>query len=401
MKPSRACLFTVAATAAAAAVVVVSAALPTRGHAAESYLKQNRPVGASEIKIGLSNAQSGRAAARGTEVRRGCEALFKKVNAAGGIHGRRLTLVAYDDRYEPLPCVVNTERLINQDGVFALCNYVGTAMIRAAQPLLDEARLPLVGLFTGAGSLREPADPFIFNVRASYNEETEALVDRLTRDRHLSRVAVLAQHDTYGEAVRAGVERALAKRGLTLVGAAYYTRNTVDVESALGELVAAKPDAVVMGGAALPCATLVRAAVGQKFTPTFAGVSSIGTEDFIEAAGPAAEGVIVSQVLPSPEDPKVPLVAEYQAAMRALDQDSRFTYASLEGYVNAAVLAAGLRAAGPQPDTGKFVGALETLDEDLGGVRCTFSPSSRQGLKEVHFTRVANGHPQPVADLAP
>ena len=112
--------------------------------------------------------------------------------------------------------------------------------------------------------------------------------------------------------------------------------------------------------------------------------------------------MIISQVFPSPEDSQIPLVAEYQAAMReAGEGGNRFTYASLEGYVNAAVLAAGLRGAGPQPDTAKLVTALEGLDEDLGGVRCTFGPASRQGLKEIHFTRVAKGRPLPVRDLLP
>ncbi len=393
MKPLQAHLF---------AAVAVLAALPAPGRAAETYLNQNRPVSSAELKIGLSNAQSGRSGGLGTEVRRGCEAFFKKVNTAGGIHGRQVTLVAYDDRYEPLPCMVNTERLINADGVFALCNYVGTPTARAAQPMVDEARIPLVGLLTGAASLREPVDPYVFNVRASYNEETEALVDRLTRDRRAARIAVFVQHDGYGDAVQAGVEKALAKRGLTLVAAGTYTRNTVEVDAGLATLEAAKPDAVIMGGSYQPCAALVREAGARKFTPVFASVSLIGTEDFIRSAGPAAEGVVISQVLPSPEDAKVPLVAEYQVAMRALNQEgSRFTYASLEGYVNAAVLAAGLRGAGPQPDTGKFVTALEKLDEDLGGIRCAFSPTSRQGSKAIYFTRVTNGHPQTVTDLTP
>lgn len=384
-------------------VVSLLAALPLArgGPGKPTYLTQDRPVDAAELKIGLSNAQSGRSGALGTEVRRGCEALFGKVNAAGGIHGRRLRLVAYDDRYEPLPCMVNTERLVNEDKVFALCNYVGTPTSRAAQPMIDEARIPLVGLFTGAAALREPPDPYLFNVRASYGEETEALVDRLTRDRKLTRVAVFVQDDAYGEAVRAGVERALAKRDLTLRGVGTYTRNTIEVENGLDALVAAKPEAIIMGGTYQPCAALVRAAAARKFAPIFASVSFVGTEGFIQSAGPAAEGVIISQVLPSPEDTQVPLVAEYQAAMREAGQGDRFTYASLEGYVNAAVLAAGLRGAGAQPDTAKLVTALENLDEDLGGVRCTFGPASRQGLKEVYFTRVAKGRSQPVKDLIP
>lgn len=384
-----------------ATISLLAARSLAHGESGATYLSHDHPVEGAEVKVGLSNAQSGRSGALGSEVRRGCEALFGKVNAEGGVHGRRLKLVPYDDRYEPLPCMVNTERLINDDGVFALCNYVGTPTARAVQPMVDEAQIPLIGLFTGAAVLREPVDPYLFNVRASYGEETEALVDRLFRDRRATRVAVFIQNDAYGEAVRAGVEKALTKRGLAVAGVGTYARNTIDVEAGLEALVAARPDAIVMGGTYQPCATLVRAAAAQKFAPTFASVSFVGTEDFIRLAGPAAEGVVISQVLPSPEDTNVSLVAEYQAAMRKRDPNATLTYASLEGYVNAAVLAAGLRAAGPQLNTGKFVAALEHLDEDLGGVRCAFSPTSHQGLKDVYFTRVTGGHAQPVSNLVP
>lgn len=377
-------------------------AAPHPARAAETYLTQDRPVDAGELRIGLSNAQSGRSAALGGEVRRGCEAFLQKLNAAGGVHGRKLKLVSYDDCYEPLLCMVNTQKLVNDDKVFALCNFVGTPTTRAVQPMIDEARIPLVGVFTGAEALREPADPFVFNVRASYNQETEALVNHLIDDSKANRIAVFLQNDGFGDAVRAGVVRALQKRGAGLAGTGTYNRNTVDVEAGLEALVAAKPDAVIMAGTYQPCAALVRAARRRGLNAAFCSVSFIGTEDFITAAGRDAEGVYISQVLPPPADTSVPLVAEYQAALSAAGGkgEARFTYASLEGYVNAAVLAAGLQHAGAQLTVNGFVAALETLDTDLGGLRCAFTPSNRQGLKNVYLTRVGDGQAKPVQNFS-
>ena len=146
------------------------------------FLSHEHPLTNGEIKIGMSNAQTGRISLLGIEVRHGCEAYFAKVNKEGGVGGRRLVLVDYDDRYEPVETVNNTERLIDRDKVFALVNFLGTPTCRAILPMVNEANIALVGPISGAAILRQPMQRLIFNTRASYGEEAETLVAHLVTD---------------------------------------------------------------------------------------------------------------------------------------------------------------------------------------------------------------------------
>ncbi|MBV9658569.1 MAG: ABC transporter substrate-binding protein [Verrucomicrobia bacterium] len=392
-----------AALSAALLLAATAAGLlsPQIGHAGEAraatYLTLDRPVGAEEIKIGLCNAQTGRIASLGSGAKLGVEALFAQVNAAGGVNGRKLRLVAYDDLYEPLNSVVATNKLINDDRVFALCSTVGTPTTQAVVPMLNEAGLPLVGALSGAESLRNPANPLVFNVRAGYAQETQALVDHLVADCGVKKIAVFVQADGYGDAITRGVERALKSHALALAGRGAYVRNSTDVDDALAALTAAQPEAVIMGGSYPACAAFVKAAQQQaNFAPYYCSVSFVGTEPFIAAAGGAAEGVYISQVMPDPLDASNALVKDYQAAMRAMGQ-SVFTYSSLEGYANAWVLVEGLRAAGQELTVEKFIGALESLQLDLGGQPCAFGPSNRQGLRQIYLTKITGGKAVPVA----
>ncbi|MBN9021897.1 MAG: ABC transporter substrate-binding protein, partial [Rhizobiales bacterium] len=183
-------------------------------------------VDAGSILFGQSAALSGPAAELGLNMERGIRAAFAEANAAGGIDGRELRLVARDDRYEPEAAIANTEALIHQDRVFALIGAVGTPTSAAAEPITRAAGVPFIAPFTGAEFLRDPALGNVVNVRASYFEETETLVERLVRDAGVTRIAVLYQDDSYGRTGLAGVKAALARRGMAPVSAGTYLRNT-------------------------------------------------------------------------------------------------------------------------------------------------------------------------------
>jgi ABC-type branched-subunit amino acid transport system substrate-binding protein len=366
----------------------------------ETYLVQERPVSAEEIKIGICNPASGRQGERGRLFVRGTEAAFGQINAAGGVHGRKLKLVTQDDRYESLYTIVGTQKLINDEKVFALCNFVGTASVSAVMPMLTEAKIPLVGSSTGAGSLRTNTNPYIFNVRPSYAEEIEAIVEHLVKDRGVKKIAVLYQQDGFGDSIVQGVDRALRQRNLALLGKAGYVRNSVDLDAAVDQLVAMKPEAVIVGAVPQPGAAFARVAQTRKFNAIFCALSPISAEEFVTAAGPAAEGVLVTQVFPSPNDVGNPLVAEYQTAMRAVG-DTSFSYASLEGYLNARVLVEGLRGAGDTPTPESFVAAMEKLQFTVGDQVCAFSPGNHQGLHQVYFTKIDGGQARPITASAP
>jgi ABC-type branched-subunit amino acid transport system substrate-binding protein len=254
------------------------------------------------------------------------------------------------------------------------------------------AGVPYLFPLTGAEVLREPVHRWIFNVRASYFAETEVLAGYMTETLKLRRVALLMQDDSFGETVKSGLAGALRKRGLQLEGEARIQRNSLAVEGAVQQLRALQPQAVFFVGTYRQLAVAIREARAQGLQAQFFSVSFVGTEAFIDVAGAAGNGVYISQVLPPPEDASLPLVRDYQA-----DMQGHLGYASLEGYIGAAVLVEALRRAGPQPTRARLVEVLEGLDLDLGGFHIRFGPGDHQGSDAVYLTRIEGGRAVPVA----
>jgi ABC-type branched-subunit amino acid transport system substrate-binding protein len=348
-----------------------------------------------EIKIGMVNALSGPAAGLGLGIKKGSGVFFAKVNATGGIHGRKIHLISEDDGYEPTKAAAATEKLIKQDQVFALFGFVGTPTTKAVLPILARNEIMLFAPFTGADFLRTPVDRQIFNVRASYDEEAEMHVTHLTRNLGLTRIGVFIQGDAFGLAGNDSIKRALKKHGLTPVAEGRYQRNSDNIDGALASLQAGKPQAVIMVGTYAACAAFVKKARSSDFAPEMASLSFVGTQDFINAAGIDGDKVLITQVMPSPHDASIPLVKQYQADMRSAGFTS-FDYTTLEGYVNAAVFTEALKAAGAQPTRKGLAQALEKLNFNLGGLAVAFSASDHQGIKQVYLTQVRKGRAVPV-----
>ncbi len=343
------------------------------------------------LHLGMVNAQSGPAAGLGRGMLDGAQAYFSRINEAGGVHGRRLNLVLRDDGYEPARTARFTEELIASRGVFALFGFVGTPTSRAAMPSVLAAGVPYLFPLSGAEVLREPLHRTVFNVRASYFAETELLAAYMTGQLKLKRVALLMQNDSFGETVKGGLAGALHKRGLHVVGEARILRNSPEIAGAVRQLKQADPEAIVFIGTYRQLAASIRAAREQGLKARFFSVSFVGTESFIAEAGADAEGVYISQVVPSPEDRSLPLVRDYQADMRG-----PLGHASLEGYIGAAVLVEALRRVGPEPTRERLIEALESLDIDLGGFHVRFGPTDHQGSDAVYLTRIEQGRAVPV-----
>jgi branched-chain amino acid transport system substrate-binding protein len=339
-----------------------------------------------EIRIGMANALSGPASGLGVDLKAGADAFLARVNAAGGVNGRRIVLVSKDDGYEPEKAAAATKALIEQDKVFALFGYVGTPTSAAAVPLASRAGVPYLFPFTGAEFLRNPVNKWVFNVRASYFDETELMVERLTRDAGAKKIALFIQDDAFGEAGKAGVNRALHKRNMKVAAEARYKRNTLDVDAGLATIKAAAPDGVVFIGTYASLAAVVKKAKVQGITAKFMTVSFIGTAGFIRDAGADGDGVYITQVMPSP-DGGSPLVKQFLQDMKG----GPVNYSSLEGYVDAAVLVEALKKAGANLTRAGFLGALEGLNADLGGLKVGFSATSHQGAKDVFLTVVRGG----------
>ncbi len=360
--------------------ILAAAALAAAGAATAQGVTE------SQIVLGQSVALSGPAQDLGKDMQLGASLVFNEVNARGGVNGRRIVLRTLDDGYEPTRAAENTKKLIN-DGVFALFGYVGTPTSAASLPIFTEAHVPFVGPFTGAELLRNPVNPLIFNVRASYFDETEAIVQHLTA-MSVNRIAVFYQNDAYGLAGLAGVERALKKRNLEVVAKATVERNTVDVKKAIADIIKVNPQAVVMISAYKSCAAFIRDMKKTGANPTFWNVSFVGSAALAKELGPEGRGVQISQVVPFPWDGSVPVVREYQRAMAQVKAQPGF--GTLEGYLAAKVMVEGLRRAGKKLDRESFVKAMETIqDYDLGGFKVNYGPGKRSGSQFVDLTIIS------------
>ncbi|MGG7564589.1 ABC transporter substrate-binding protein [Rhodovulum sp. DZ06] len=334
-------------------------------------------------------ALEGPAGALGTGMRAGILAAFEEANRAGGVHGRKVTLDSFDDGYEPDRAVSEVKSLIDGGAHFGLIGAVGTPTSKAAQPAATAAGVPFIGPFTGAGFLRDPGLKNVWNLRATYAAETEAWIKHLVDEKGMKTIAILYQDDGFGRVGLAGVTAALEKRGMTLAAEGTYTRNTTAVKSALLDIRKAKPEAVVMVGAYKPIAAFVKLARQLKMDPTFVNISFVGSRALSDELGPDGAGVIISQVVPFPWNDALPVVAAYQAAMKAVDAGAQPNFVTLEGYLVGRMALAALEAAGPEPTRAAYLAAFEGLGAlDFGGVTASFGPGDNQGLDDVFLTRM-------------
>lgn len=367
---------------------------------AASVAAQTPGVTDERILFGQSAALGGPAVGLGTEMRRGILAAFEETNRAGGVFGRRLELRAYDDRYEPELAVTNTLRLIDEDGVFALIGAVGTPTSAAAEPIARAAGVPFIAPLTGAEFLRDPALRHVVNIRASYLEETEAIVERLIADLGTRRIGVLYQDDSYGRSGLAGVRKALERRGIELVGIGSYMRNTTAVKTALLGLKQENPEAIIVVGAYLPSGVFTQWARKLGIQARIFNLSFVGSESLAATLGRAGAGVSVTQVVPFPGGDAIPLLAQYRKALQANDATDRPSFGSLEGYIAGRLTAAVLARAGNPPTRKSFLAALvETGTFDIGGFKLSYGPDNNRGSSQVFLTVIGDGRIDPAQRL--
>jgi len=350
-------------------------------HAAEAGVHER------EILVGQFAAQTGPAAELGKRMQLGMLAHFSAVNAAGGIHGRTIKLVSRDDGYEPDRAAAAVKALIEEDKVFALVGSVGTPTTLAAVPAINAAGIPLIGPFTGAQSLREPFNRHLFHVRASYFDETERIVQHLST-MGITKIAVFYQNDSYGKAGLEGVTRALARRNLKPSAAVTVERNSVDVATALAEVLKTKPDAVVQISAYKSSAALIKQARAKAYGGQFFNVSFVGSQALSEELGDAASGVTISQVVPFPYTLSSPLavVREYQQRMTEAGHKD-FDFSSLEGFLAAKVFTEGVRRAGKTLTRESLITGLESMRQvDLGGFVVDYGPKDHEGSRYIDLT---------------
>jgi len=339
------------------------------------------------IVFGQAAVLEGPAAALGNGMRLGITAAFEEANRSGGVHGRKLKLISVDDGYEPDKAIAATKKLIEADKVFALIGPVGTPTSAAAQPIASAAKVPFIGAFTGAMFLRNAKLENVINVRASYDAETEAWVKHLTEDLKIKKIAIFYQDDAFGRAGLSGFKQAMDKRGLEIAAEGTFERNTVAVKSALLTLKRAEPEAVVMVSPYKPSAEFIKLAHRIDFNPVFVNISFVGAGALARELGADGNGVVVSQVVPFPWDASLKAVADYQAAIKALDAQGQPEFVSLEGYLVGRLTIAALEKAGKDVSREVLLRTIkETGQFDIGGLMMTFGPDDNEGLDKVFMT---------------
>jgi len=379
-------------------VLLISAVLAGCGSEQQTRGNGSQTAGVSdsEILIGSSCPLSGHASFLGTQAIHGVQTYLNHVNDQGGVNGRHIRLIAYDDAYDPALCISNTQKLITEDRVFALTSYVGTPTAAKVVPMVQEAAIPLVGIFSGARVLREPFQRYIINIRASYYEETGQLIRHFVEDLGISRVAIFYQYDEFGFDGLTGTEIALQKQGLKPVAKASYIRGNMDVEEGVDLICGSDAEAVVMIGTYAPCAKFVRLAKQRKNAMIFHAVSFVGTEELAKILGPEAEGIIVTQVVPPPwETVLLPTAGEYTRLLSRYFPEEKPSFIGFEGFLNAIVLVEGLKRAGRDLTREGLIDSIERIRQFSLHIAnpLNYSPTDHQGLRYVYFTQIRDGKP--------
>jgi len=348
----------------------------------------------NRILIGMTAPFSGPNGAYGLDMKGVIQAYFRQINEAGGIHGRTLELRAFDDGYETERAVANSKNLIAQEGVFALLASYGSSPTTAAMnEAFGPAKVPLVGTISGADSLRRPPrespnNRYMFNVRASYANETEAIVNQLV-SLGIKNIAVFYQNDGFGRSGLDGVVSALRTHNLAPAAVATVERNSIEVSPAVQAIAKANPQAVVMVTLYKATAAFVREMRQARQTPQFMTLSPVGADLLVQELGDEARGVGISQVMPYPWNDTIPLVREYQ---KLLGKQGKPSYFGVEAYAMARVLVDAIRKTGKDLTREKLISTLESMqNHDLGGYRVSYSANDRLGSRFVDLTVIGSG----------
>lgn len=353
------------------------------------------------IVIGSCSALEGPSHALGLETVTGANAYFSMVNDEGGVNGRKIKLISYDDSYDPAKTQVCFERLLG-DNVFAMGFFVGTPTAVKYVPLAENNRIPLIGLFTGAQTLYAPLRHWIVNVRASYYDETREQIGGVWDKLGYRKVGVIYPEDAFGTAVLGGVTEALKARGAQPLTVGSYERQTANVGGAIDIVRAGNPQAVVIVGPPNTVAPILKQSHAKNWRPLFLTVSFVGTDELILEAGDDAEGMVITQVVPPYYMTDLKGVALYRRTLSKYAPSARPNFVSLEGFVDAMVMVEGIKRAGKALTRDGLIRGIESIhEEDLGlgpQLKLNYSARSHQGFDHVIPTVVRGGRAVPFTE---
>lgn len=342
-------------------------------------------IGVSDnpIVLGMSNALTGPASSLGLELKKGSMLYFNEINQHGGVAGRKIEVISYDDGYEPERAYKNTQKLIYDDKVFALFGYVGTPTSKAVMPIILKEKEIYFAPFTGADFLRTPVVPSIFNIRGSYYAEIDKQVDYFVKYKKNSKIGLFIQADDFGLAVTRGITKSLQLQQINPIVNTRFKRNTVNVDNAVNALLRAHPQVIFCVGTYQPIAELINKMRTKGYQGDFVSVSFVGA-DALEPRLNSLAGVYVTSVVPSPKNSSLPIVKEYQQAMKKAGF-SHFNHESLEGYINARVFVEIAKKCKNALSKACFVKQAEQFDSVISGLPIHFTKDNHQGMKTIYL----------------
>lgn len=340
------------------------------------------------VRIGQSTALTGPLGDLGQAMHQGAAACFASVNAKGGVNGRTITLDTRDDGYDVKRAVANVDALIADKSTFALFNCMGTPMISAMLPKVIESGIPFFAPFTGALLARPKDVRSILNIRASYPDEAEQLIQHLATI-GIRRIGIAYQNNAFGKEVYEGARLAMEKHKITGSTAVTVENSGADAAAAAAKLAAAEPEAVLVGLAGKPTIDFIKAMRAQRRGLPLYALSVMGSAATLRALGDDAPGIAISQVVPLPSHSVAPVVREFQQAWKAAGVTLEPSHLALEGYINARVFVEALRRAGRNPTQASLIDAAWGIKRfDLGGFEVNFTEPGRSASRFIELTMV-------------
>jgi ABC-type branched-subunit amino acid transport system substrate-binding protein len=350
----------------------------------------DRGVTPTEIRLGASVVLSGPLGPQTTDYGAGSRLYFDAVNAAGGVHGRKISYATLDDGFDVKRAVDNTRKLIDEQGVFMIYNNTGTAQTAAILPLLDETRTIAFGPVTGASAFRDKFNPYVFHVRAGYAAEARRIVSQL-RNLGITRVAVFYQDDGLGKTLLAELKNASDAEKFPYVAEIKVDPKAPDFQAAAAATDKAQPQAVIMGTAGTTFTSYIKAVQQTQAKPSFYGFSVASLDVINRELKDQARGIVLAQIMPSLRNTATPVVTEYLKLLRERSPEAVPSASQFEGFVHAKLLVEGLRRAGKHLTTESFIKAMEGAGEiSFGRFSAKYTPGSHNGSSYVELAIVDN-----------
>ena len=351
---------------------------------------QQRGVTKDKILTGAWIAMSGALAYPGTSFMYATESYFKYINDQGGINGRKLEYIAYNDDFEPAESVAAAKKLLEKDQVFMFVTPMGTGTTAAVRPIAEESKTVIFGPGSGSPLFTKPYNPLFFLTIINYHDQMALAVDYLVKKRGLKKIALFGAEGEIGQVTREGATDRLKKYGLNLAAYDEARPTDVDVSAQFNKIRSAGPEAVIISATPKPATLMLQEMEKNNWKPLTLLYGTISDQVPGMAKG-AAEGVIATEMYPPPES-NLPEIQKHREIMKKYVNKEINTY-TIWGYINAKIVVEVLKRLGNNITTESFIKEAEKLRNwDTGlGLKITFTPTNHDGSKMAYFSIVKGG----------